>query len=99
VSFYLILSVSLAKSVAVAFRLARHFRENLFRLVLPESRETELAAEYPIHVACEWIGNSPVIAAKHYLTVREEDFGRATQGGAKSDAYEAQFKAQQASAT
>src|SRR5262249_59887286 len=28
------------------------------------SRETELAAEYPIHVVCDWIGNSAAIAAK-----------------------------------
>ena len=49
---------------------------------LRASRETELAATYPIHVVCEWIGNSAAIAAKHYLTVREEDFERAAQGGA-----------------
>ena len=53
---------------------------------LRASRETELAATYPIHVVCEWIGNSAAIAAKHYLTVREEDFERAAQGGAKSGA-------------
>jgi integrase len=34
---------------------------------LRASRETELAAEYPIHVVCEWIGNTAAIAAKHYL--------------------------------
>ncbi|MSQ96750.1 MAG: site-specific integrase [Gemmataceae bacterium] len=66
---------------------------------LRASRETELAAEYPIHVVCEWIGNTAAIAAKHYLTVREEDFERAAQGGAKSGALEAHFQAQQASAT
>jgi integrase len=65
---------------------------------LRASRETELAAEYPIHVVCEWIGNSAAIAAKHYLTVREEDFDRATKGGAKSGAPEAQNRAQQATA-
>ena len=65
---------------------------------LRASRETELAAVYPIHVVCEWIGNSAAIAAKHYLTVREEDFERATQGGAKSDALVAQNQAQQPSA-
>ncbi|MCS7046343.1 MAG: hypothetical protein NZO58_08310 [Gemmataceae bacterium] len=51
---------------------------------------TELAAEYPIHVVCQWIGNSAAIAAKHYLTVREEDYARAAQGGAKSGALAAQ---------
>jgi integrase len=62
---------------------------------LRASRETELAATYPIHVVCEWIGNSAAVAAKHYLTVREEDFERAAQGGAKSGALEAQNRAQQ----
>jgi integrase len=65
---------------------------------LRASRETELAAEYPIHVVCAWIGNTAAIAAKHYLTVREEDFERATQGGAKSGAPEAHFPAQRAAA-
>ncbi len=66
---------------------------------LRASRETELAAEYPIHVVCEWIGNSAAVAAKHYLTVREEDFERAAQGGAKSGAPEAQNEAQQPAAS
>ncbi len=66
---------------------------------LRASRETELAAEYPIHVVCEWIGNTAAIAAKHYLTVREEDYERAAaQGGAKSGAQAAQNPAQQAAA-
>jgi hypothetical protein len=41
------------------------------------SRETELAAQYPQHVACAWIGNSPEVAQEHYLTVTEQDFTRA----------------------
>ncbi len=45
---------------------------------LRASRETELAAEHPIHVVCSWIGNSPVVAAKHYLQVTDDDFSRAT---------------------
>jgi integrase len=63
--------------------------------ILRASRETELAAEYPIHVVCEWIGNSAAVAAKHYLTVREGDFERAAQGGANSGALVAQNPAQQ----
>jgi len=47
---------------------------------LRASRETELAGEYPLHVAAEWIGNSAVVAARHYLTVREEDYARAVEG-------------------
>jgi len=46
------------------------------------SRETELAAEFPIHVVCAWIGNSQAVAAAHYLTVREEDFEKAALQGA-----------------
>ncbi|WP_437194586.1 tyrosine-type recombinase/integrase [Planctomicrobium sp. SH527] len=44
---------------------------------LRASRETELAAEHPIHVVCAWIGNSPTVAARHYLTVTESDFTNA----------------------
>lgn len=52
------------------------------------SRETELAASFPLHVVCEWIGNSATIAQKHYLTVTDADFLKATRevGAAKSDA-------------
>src|SRR5262245_16789258 len=65
---------------------------------LRASRETELAADYPIHVVCEWIGNSAAIAANDYLTVRAEDYQRATKGGAESGAQEAHFPAQRADA-
>jgi Phage integrase family len=65
---------------------------------LRASRETELAAEFPIHVVCEWIGNSARIAAAHYLQVTEGDFERASQGGAKCGAIEAQNPAQQPAA-
>ena len=45
---------------------------------LRASRETELANEFPIHVVCEWIGNSAEVARKHYLQVTEEHFEKAT---------------------
>ncbi len=45
---------------------------------LRASRETELAAQFPIHVVCAWIGNSPAIAVKHYLQVTEGDFEKAS---------------------
>lgn len=51
---------------------------------LRSSRETELAAEYPVHVACAWIGNSALVAQKHYLHVTEADFGRAAKSGAEA---------------
>ena len=43
------------------------------------SRETELAGEYPIHVVCKWIGNTELVAAKHYLQVTDEHFEKAVQ--------------------
>jgi integrase len=43
------------------------------------SRETELAESYPIQVVCGWIGNSPKIAAKHYLQITEDHFEKAVQ--------------------
>lgn len=49
---------------------------------LRATRETELAAVYPLHVVCAWIGNSTLIAQKHYLQVTEEDFRRGAESGA-----------------
>lgn len=68
---------------------------------LRASRETELAATYPIQVVTAWLGNTPRIALKHYLQVTDADFARAAadasgsgysngspsqNGAAKSDA-------------
>ncbi len=53
---------------------------------LRSTRETELAASYPMHVVCAWIGNTERIAAKHYLQVTEADFDRAGSDDAQSDA-------------
>src|SRR5262249_25490920 len=49
---------------------------------LRASRETELAESFPMHVVCAWIGNSQLIAAKHYLQVTDEHFRRAAESGA-----------------
>ncbi len=46
---------------------------------LRSTRETELAEEYPIHVVCDWLGNTKAIAAKHYLQVTDEHFRKATR--------------------
>jgi hypothetical protein len=48
------------------------------------TRETELAEEYPIHVACDWIGNSEAVAAKNYLQTTDDHFDRATQKSLQS---------------
>lgn len=70
---------------------------------LRASRESELVEEYPLHVVCDWIGNSRVIAKTHYLMTRDEHFLRAsrkpsTESGAKSGAPVAQNAAQHAAA-
>ena len=46
---------------------------------LRSTRETELAEDFPMHVVCQWIGNSQPIAAKHYLPVTDDHFSRALQ--------------------
>ncbi len=46
---------------------------------LRASRETELVEKFPMHVACKWIGNSQLVAAKHYLQVTDEHFEKALQ--------------------
>jgi integrase len=50
---------------------------------LRASCETDLARDFAMHLVCAWIGNTQLIAAKHYLQVTEADFKRA----AKSDAF------------
>jgi integrase len=51
------------------------------------TRETELAAKFPLHVVTAWIGNSEIVAANHYLQVTDADF-MAAASGAKSGAME-----------
>lgn len=63
---------------------------------LRATRETELAATYPLHVVVSWIGNSQVIAAKHYLSVTDADFERAAEGGEKAAHNPAQTASEQA---
>lgn len=47
---------------------------------LRASRETELTNEYPLHVVCRWLGNSPRVAADHYLQVTDDHFEMAATG-------------------
>jgi len=57
-----------------------------------------LTASHPRHVVTAWIGNTPDIARKHYLQVRDEDFERATQtpmGADKCARNPAQYAAEQ----
>ncbi len=50
------------------------------------SRQNELAAEYPIHVVCRWIGNSALIANKHYLSGTDDYFAAAAGSNAQCHA-------------
>jgi len=56
---------------------------------LRSSRETELAADHPIHVVTAWLGNTPTIALRHYLLTTDADFDRAS-GGAEATRKQAQ---------
>ena len=46
---------------------------------LRASRQTELTARFPLHVVCEWIGNSAPIADKHYLQVTDDHYSDAVE--------------------
>jgi hypothetical protein len=43
------------------------------------SRQIELQREFPLHVVCSWLGNSPRIAQQSYLLVIEDDFVKAAE--------------------
>ena len=45
---------------------------------LRKNCETDWAAEFPLHVVAEWLGNSPKVALKHYLKAKDEDFRAAS---------------------
>jgi integrase len=69
---------------------------------LRASLESELVADFPIHTVARWLGNTPAVAMKHYLTDRPEDFERAAEwrpggAGSKRAQKRAHFRAQQAS--
>ncbi|TWT35829.1 Phage integrase family protein [Posidoniimonas corsicana] len=68
---------------------------------LRATRQTELAADFPLHVVCRSIGNSTEIVNKHYLSVTENDYLRgAGLGDDQSKGSEAaQNAAQQAHAS
>ncbi len=52
---------------------------------LRASRQTELCQRFPIHVVCAWLGNSQLVAAKHYLQVTDGDFERAAASNQTAD--------------
>jgi integrase len=40
--------------------------------------ETDLVEVWPEHVVCSWLGNSRIVARKHYLRVNDDHFARAS---------------------
>ena len=49
---------------------------------LRATRATELAAEFPAHVAADWMGHSAMVAQKHYWRTTDADFEKATEAKA-----------------
>ena len=48
---------------------------------LRASRQTELEQNFPTYVVCNWLGNTPRIAHKHYLTVTDDHYHKAADDG------------------
>src|SRR4029077_7308271 len=48
------------------------------------SRATELANEFPAHVAAAWLGHSTLVANKHFWQVTDDDFAKATGTGTEA---------------
>ena len=44
---------------------------------LRASAQTDLASRFPLASVCRWLGNTPAVAATHYLQPRDDDFTRA----------------------
>jgi len=51
---------------------------------LRASCQTDLEQTLPTYVVCQWLGNTPGIANKHYLTVTEDHFQMAAAGEGKT---------------
>jgi len=64
---------------------------------LRSTRQTELAEKYPVHVVCAWIGNSPQVAAKHYLQLTDEHFAKAVHNPVQYPAASTRTESQQES--
>jgi integrase len=46
---------------------------------LRATRQTELEQIYPSYVVCKWMGNSEIVARKHYLQVTDDHFATAAR--------------------
>lgn len=45
---------------------------------LRSSAQTDLAGRFPIHVVCDWLGNTQAVAQDHYLQTTDEHFTAAS---------------------
>ena len=54
---------------------------------LRSTRRTELQSRHPDHVINSWLGQSPKVAAKHYLQVTDADWDAAKKSPAESTAH------------
>jgi integrase len=61
------------------------------------SRQNELTAAFPLHVVCRWIGNSAMIANKHYLSATDDHFEAAVGRDAQDDALRSDMENQELS--
>jgi hypothetical protein len=41
-------------------------------------------ARLPIHIVCEWLGNTSAFAQEHYLQVTDDDFAAASKPSEKA---------------
>lgn len=55
---------------------------------LRSSAQTDLADKFPIHVVCDWLGNTRIIAQNHYLQTTDEHFEKANQKAAQKAAHQ-----------
>jgi integrase len=82
---------------AVKRRTATNLRTSMMKIVLRaglapwprlfqnlrSSRETELCERFPEHLVCQWLGNSPQVARRHYLQMLDHYFEQAAQKAAQ----------------
>ena len=61
---------------------------------LRSSRQTELEQDYPTYVVCKWLGNTPMVANKHYLTVTENHFVEAVHNVGQTGDANVRFSSQ-----
>lgn len=52
---------------------------------LRSTRQTELERDHPTHVVCAWLGNSPKVAAAHYLQVTDDDYTTAVKSAVRQN--------------